>query len=166
MNQRKLLLLLPIAAVAVGIQNYVFFSSLPSASSDFDEELADESLLGEMAEPSRVSGPLAPEALAAWLQEQPASARSPFMTRLEAMSLGEALERSLPRLSGTLIGATRKIAWLDGIPRIEGEEIGRHRIAAISRDRVVLRRGRDEWQLRIDPVHDDLDPKGFEETHD
>ena len=150
MRNRKLVVLLVAAALAVGVQNYVFFSSLADRPDPVRGEL--DAALEEAEDPADAPlAPVDPHALASWLSSQPGPARSPFLTRDEARRLGESRSPLLPRLTGTLWSPGRRVAWLDGSPWSEGDWVGLHRIARIDRDRVLLERGDAEIALALEP---------------
>ena len=93
---------------------------------------------------------------------------NPFLTRAEEEQLRGAAgvagaggrQSSRPRVTGTLWSPQRRVAWVDGRPRVEGEQVGNARIVRIERDQVVMRRGGRE--LRI-PVSSGPRPLGQEE---
>lgn len=152
MKGPKLWLILGVSAVAVGFQNYVFFSSLDGArilGGEFEEELEDED--GEFVDAlESVDG----IALATWIETLPTPGRSPFLTRAEADALGGPVSTTLPRIAGTLWSQNRRVAWIGGQPHSEGDWVGDHWIERIEPAVVVLRQ--DERRLRL---HTDSAPR-------
>ena len=151
MKRPALFALLAVAALAVGAQNYVFFSSIadrPRAVLEDDEEEAlwDESESDALRE-------IGTARVAAWVSEQAGRGRSPFLTAAEARLLqGSASFVSPaggPRLSGTLWSRGRRIAWIDGRAHVEGDFVGEHRIDRIEPARVLLRRGDETLPLTV-----------------
>jgi hypothetical protein len=139
-RRKKLLILLPLAAVAVGFQNYVFFSGLSSGPGPVDEELEEQITL-EDGDEARAPTPVDPLLLAEWLGAQPSMPRSPFLTRAEAEELGEFNAFALPALTATLWSPLRRVAWMNGRPLSEGDLVAGHALERIEPRQVVLRRG-------------------------
>jgi hypothetical protein len=154
---------LTLGAVAT-IANVVVYSRAlepptpPGATSEeSDEEPTDE---GVSASP-----PLDPVDVAAVrsdLERWPGPGRSPFLSRIEALSVraDERAGRNAGpdarngsrepwRVEGTMWSSNRRIAWIDGSPRSEGDWLRGYRIERIDVDTVVLRRGTDEWIVPV-----------------
>ncbi len=169
MKGPKLWLILGASAVAVGFQNYVFFSNLEGARSvlpgEFDEEFEDEDEADEEA-----MQPLDGVELATWIETLPTPGRSPFLTREEAMALGGPVSTALPRVAGTLWSPDRREAWIGGHPHSEGDWVGDHWIEAIEPSVVVLRQGERRLRIRADSAtrSETADPRetGEEPTDD
>ena len=90
--------------------------------------------------------------LAALLGKDPNSARSPFLTQAELAALlrPQAPERpTLPRLSGTMIGRARRVAWIDGRPYGEGDRFGAYEIERIGTGSARLRAGDESIELSV-----------------
>ena len=90
--------------------------------------------------------------LAELLRKDPNSARSPFLTHAElvALSRPEEPERpTLPRLSGTMIGRARRVAWIDGRPYGEGDRVGAYEIEHIGAASARLRAGGVAIELSV-----------------
>jgi hypothetical protein len=69
--------------------------------------------------------------------------RSPFLLGGEQYGGVRLHDSGLPRLAGTLVGNDRRIAWMDGRPRREGEYHGEFLVSEVDAQRVVLvREGR------------------------
>jgi hypothetical protein len=136
-----LIALLSLVVVAVAIENFVFFSSFGSDPRPISRQL-EEALDPEAA--STETEPLPPierARITAWLDRRPGSGRSPFLTRAEAEQLGQSQALGLPHLSATLWSAARRVAWIDGSPRSEGDFVGEHQVERIEPKGVVMRRG-------------------------
>lgn len=152
MNPRIVAPLLAVAAAAVTVQNAIFFGAQPDAASPEVAALAGGATAAPEA-PQEPGAPEAPppvsaEALSQWLAELRSAhpARSPFLTRDEAERLvARAAPQAEPRevaarpvLNGTLWSAGRRIAWIDGIPRAEGDDLGGRTVVRIEPGRVLL----------------------------
>ncbi len=160
---RRVVVFLAIAAVAVAIQNFVFFSasSPPVVPGEADGEPAAEA---NAAAAPVAMGPVCADALSAFLAALPdlERARNSFLTRAEAMALADAapaegLESLV--LDGTLVNAERRVAWLDGIPTSEGGWVGDHELLRVEPGAVLLKKG--DAQLRIElrkPAKEVLQP--------
>lgn len=152
MRRSRAIALIGVAAVAVAVENYLFFggSSLPTSSvgDEEDEEYGDERAPddGDLA-----LAPLENERLARWFASHPGRGRNPFLTRAEAGLTGDSSVPTVPRLAGVLWSPIRRVAWIDGTPRVEDDWVGDHRIERIQRDSVWLRRGEHSIQLVMDP---------------
>lgn len=147
MRGPKLWIILAASAVAVGFQNYVFFSSQGGAPRvllpEFEEEFegAEEDFEETLA---RVDS----GRLARWIETLPAPGRSPFLTQVESDALGGPVATALPRLAGTLWSRDRRVAWIGGHPHSEGDWVGDHWVERIEPFGVVLRQGESRVQLR------------------
>jgi hypothetical protein len=149
----KLAILLAAAAIAVGIQNYVFWFG------SADPRVASVRQSGDDGGDSAAAGRFEPEildaaSLAAWLAAHPPSQRNPFFSASEELGLGgsrPAVSQGLPHLSGTLWSPARRVAWLDGRPRSEGDWVGDYRLAVIEASHVVLERSGSRVPLYVDP---------------
>lgn len=140
--------LLIAAAVLVGFQNYVFFFANSNAGGVEDE---DEPGF-ERAEDERAEEPLAAVSsaeIAAWISLQDDPPRSPFLTRAEALAMGDEARSLEHRLRGVLWGATRRVAWIDGRPHSENDWVGEHQIERIEPGAVWLRRGDELVELAL-----------------
>lgn len=166
MQRRWLAPLLAVAAIGVVVENIVFFSSnspLLVASEDGDEEVADD----EGASTARAGlPPVGADAIVAHARALPNAdyARNPFLTRDEAnATAGAGSDRARsgpPSLDGTLVGASRRVAWLDGVAMSEGDVLRGYRLIAIEPDAVVLRSSAREMRvaLGVDVRADDAPP--------
>jgi len=143
MKGPKLAVLLVIGAIGVGFQNYVFFSGLPDAPKAAEEPEEEEERA--VAAATGVEE-LAPQAVAAWLASQGGHERSPFLTEAEAFEhepqdvLAAGESGPALQLSGTLWSAGRRVAWINGRPRSEGDWVGQNQLVRIESRRVVLMR--------------------------
>ena len=171
MNRRMLAVLLGVAALAVTIQNVIFFRSLSSppaeAEDAFDEELAEQGEFAEQPELAPISYATAVEYLDTL--SSPEVPRSPFLTRAEAMDLaghpfyppaGTGDPRAQPNLAGTLWSPDRRVAWIDGVPRSEGDEITGYRLERIEAGSVLLVRAGEEVRLLPGAGLDAVAPHG------
>lgn len=163
MTRRWVPIVLTLGAVAT-IANVVVYSRaleaptpLGATSEAFDEEATDEI--------TAASPPLAPvdiTAIRSDLERWPGPGRSPFLSGIEALSVraderagrnagpDARLGSSEPwRVEGTMWSSNRRIAWIDGSPRSEGDWLRGYRIERIDVDAVVLRRGTDEWIVPV-----------------
>ena len=161
MQRRFVAPLLVVAAIAVAVENVVYFSSgdAPVASSDDardDDALADD---GESAAADDAgTASLPPVAAAAVVAHasalpSPELARNPFLTRDEADAVsavsGVRVHRGPPSLDGTLVGRSRRVAWLDGIAMSEGDVLRGYQLLRIEADYVVLRTAARELRLAL-----------------
>lgn len=152
MKTRVVVPLLAAAALVIGVENWLFFSSdspQPAAASegeDADSESPDDTA-GSDGTRAHVPPPpyLGIPALAALLATFD-DLRSPFLpTRAEASNgLG------LPDFGGLLIGSGRRIAWLGDHARSEGELYQGWTVARIEESRVVLEREGRRYSLWLD----------------
>jgi hypothetical protein len=111
----------------------------PDPQSDAGERAASE----EDAEtPVPELAPLAQAGLDTFLASLPRVARDPFRFASEAVAAtdGAAVEpaSATPRIEGVLIGEGRRVAFIAGRARSEGEEVAGHVIVRIEPGRVVL----------------------------
>jgi hypothetical protein len=151
-KRRALIALFCVVTVAVGVENFLFFSSsgrnLTWSHPDLDEALESETT---SAEPEPLSPIVRPQ-LVAWLKQRAGAARNPFLTRAEEDQLGESRARTLPHLSATLWSAGRRVAWIDGAPRSEGDFVREHEVESIEPRGAVLRDGDTRVHLEMGPL--------------
>ncbi len=180
MSRKWMISLFVVASFAVAAQNIIYFRGTTepgegaewALDGEFDEEESD---LGE-TERERLR-PLASARLVEYFETLPDQeyARNPFLTREEADRLsgrlavlaGSALA-SRPTLNGTLWSPRRRVAWLDGRPRSEGDEFSGYTIERIEREAVVLRAGDEKVRLQVgrgrqDGQHAGSIPEGGED---
>jgi len=179
MTRRVLIPLLALAAVAVTIQNVLFFSGRGGGAALLAEEGGDadeaedpmDELFEREPDAQRPVLPLFSVQLQDWLVSLRVAGdveRNPFLTRAEEEHLrggpGAAAVggsgASRPWVTGTLWSRQRRVAWVNGRPRVEGEQVGDARIVRIERDQVVMRR--EGKELRI-PVSSGPRPMGQED---
>lgn len=151
MNRRWLWIALPVVAVFVAIENYLFFAGsgarLQEVPDDADEVLEVE-FEEEEAEPLEA---LEESDLVQWLAGIPLD-RNPFWRSDELDALAApGLRGNGLRLAGTLVGPTRKVAWIGGAPRSVGDLVAEQRIVDIRADGVVLERDGEPVFLAIAP---------------
>jgi hypothetical protein len=148
MNRRVLAGLLAVAAVLVLVENCVYFRTMPgtgrslgpSVGPELESALAPEQApAGEQTTSTAPPHPISAEELAAVLA-QVERERSPFLLQESREIAVEPSAAAFPRLAGTLVGRDRRVAWMDGRPRTEGERYGEFVVSRIERDRVVLAR--------------------------
>lgn len=155
MRGPKLWALLAGSAIAVGFQNYVFFSNLdggPALGSVFDEMIEEDDLDDEAVDAML---PISALEVDTWIETLPAPGRNPFLTAAEAEALGGGpIHHALPQVVGTLWSPDRRVAWIDGLPHSEGDWIGEHRVESIGPGGVVLRQGEARLHLRASPRAD------------
>ncbi len=153
MKGPKVAILLGIAAVAVGAQNYLYFSEASDTPRAIDEP-EDEEFFEDEAPLGAEVLELDVHAVAAWLANRDGRERSPFLTAAEAREFGGlqpmtddglALE-----LSGTLWSTGRRVAWINGHPRSEGDWIGETQLQRIDSHSVVLVRDGTRIPLNLD----------------
>jgi hypothetical protein len=149
--------LLALAALAVFVENALFFRGRAPAS--HPDEYADEATAdGDAGAGEGALPPLSYSQVLEYGEHLPGPARSPFLTLAEAERLaqrgrgapapGEGL--ALPTLSGTLWSPARRVAWIDGSPRTEGDAVAGHRLVRIETRAAVLRRGDETLRLEIE----------------
>ncbi len=154
MRRRIVAPLLVAAALAIGVQNWLFFyggsASTPIAATD--EEIAaaesgDDALASEQASAAIVRPPpiLGAPALATLLVTFD-GLRSPFLPK----GIGSSEGHGIPSLTGLLIGAERRIAWLGSHARSEGELYQGFKVARVEPARVVLERDGRRFSLWLD----------------
>jgi hypothetical protein len=165
-KRRGLLILLPILAVAVALENFIFFASSGEDLGWDDEEIEEVFDSDSTSTETEVLPPIEELRLVTWLREQPGPGRSPFLTRAESERLGESSALGLPELSATLWSPARRVAWIDGSPRSEGDLVGDHLVESIEPKAVVLRRGDTRLRLEIGWAEDPLPPKDWDDDVD
>jgi hypothetical protein len=148
MNRRVLAGLLAVAAALVMVENWIYLRGTsgigrplrPSVDLEIESALAaEEPPRGERTPSTAPPHPISAEELAA-VVAQLERERSPFLLEeLREISV-QPRTVALPRLAGTLVGSDRRVAWMDGRPRTEGESYGEFVVSRIERDRVVLAR--------------------------
>ena len=84
----------------------------------------------------------------------------------EAERLGESSTVGLPQLSATLWSPARRVAWIDGSPRSEGDLVGEHVVEIIEPNAVVLRRGDARLRLEMAGAEDPLPPTDWGDEGD
>lgn len=154
MRGYKLGILLAVAAAAVAMQNYIFFSNLAVAPNSVPDDEEDEGLLDWDDEELVALDVLEESLVASWIAERLGQPRNPFLTAEEDRRLAgprDAIAIGLPRVTGTLWSENRRVAWIDGRPRSEGDWVGDHRILRIEPTRVALSRpeGEDPMVLSV-----------------
>lgn len=163
MNRRWLWIALPAMVVLVVVENFLFFSTssegLREVHDDADEALELEIDAGDPGEPVEA---LEESDLVQWLAGIPLD-RNPFWRASEANPAVASEGGNGLRLAGTLVGPTRKVAWIGGAPRSVGDRVADQVIVDIRPDGVVLDRDGDAVFLAIaEPPGDatlDLDPE-------
>jgi hypothetical protein len=150
MTSRWGVVFLIVAAVVVAVENYLFFTGGPDADRGAEsDEVADERTRADTEE-TGAPQPVNATQVAAWISLQPDDPRSPFLTRAEALVLGDEVRSLDLRLRGVLWGPTRRVAWIDGRPRSENDWVGEHRVERIEPEAVWLRRGDELVELAIE----------------
>lgn len=151
MKRRIVATLLVAATIAIGIENWLFFSSragrTPVAASDDASEPQESAQAGPVPAEAQLPPPpaVAASALAALLESFDAL-RSPFLPT----GAGSREGLGIPTLAGLLIGDERRIAWLGDHARSEGELYDGFVVARIEPARVVLERDGRRFSLWLD----------------
>ena len=151
MSRPVLVGVLVVVALLVVVENWVYFRS--DSDTGGPRAVVGDAGAGlseEFERPSRpeASAPIAPPAplSRAHLVEILLAVdyeRSPFLLGSEQYGGVRLHDSGLPRLAGTLVGNDRRIAWMDGRPRREGEYHGEFLVSEVDPQRVVLvREGR------------------------
>lgn len=178
MKRQLLVAGLVVAAILVVIENWIYFqkaseSSRPRGVRQGEQVASTEEVEETSGSNARASdGPPAPVSRARLygILQAVDFERSPFLLGHEQFG-GVLTESSgLPQLAGTLIGAGRRIAWIDGRPRREGEYLGEFLVSEIKAEHVVLEREGRRYPLglnvsTLDPEKSS-DPNAPEETPD
>lgn len=157
--------LLGICALAVAVQNYRFFSGSADLASAVVNALTDEFNDGfdDSADPLlEPLDALQPEQVADYLRGlQTRTSRNPFLTRNEADRVAgisqpgiadSEREGGLPVLRGTLWSEGRRVAWIGGSARAEGERIDGMLLERIEQGRVTLLRGHERFLVGVTPA--------------
>ena len=154
MRPRLVVPLLAAATLAIGVENWLYFSrdATPVAASASDAELSDaegggaevdsHGALAARTEPPPLLGVAALVALLASFD----ALRSPFLPA----GAETAEDAGLPRFGGLLIGAERRVAWLGDHARSEGQLYEGWTVARVEASRVVLERGGRRYSLWLD----------------
>lgn len=163
MRPRIVVLLLAAATLAIGVENWLFFSRgrSPAPAAATDGENADPENGDIAAEPpgefdARAHPPpplLGSSALAELLASFDAL-RSPFLPAGAETSE----DFGFPSFGGLLIGAERRIAWLGNHARSVGELYEGWTVARIEESRVVLERDGRRFSLWLEAPRADGDP--------
>ncbi len=161
MRPRIVIPLLAAATLAIGVENWLFFSrgGAPVAAPSLDEESAEPES-GDPADESsaalearnRPPPLLGTSALAALLASFDAL-RSPFLPT----GAGASGTVGHPSLGGLLIGTERQIAWLGNHARSEGELYEGWTVVRIEESRVVLERDGRRFSLWLEAPRADGD---------
>jgi hypothetical protein len=157
-NRKVLVPVLVVALLAVAVESWLYFSSgsgpVRSGNAAADEEsVYDEELSaagkGERTAPVLPPPPLSRERLAAILGDLEGN-RSPFVMGIAGKESETVRAASrLPLLDGTLIGEGRRVAWVDGRPRREGERFGKFLLSRVEQNRVVVVRDGERFTLEV-----------------
>jgi hypothetical protein len=150
--------LLAAAAVLVVVENYLYFQASSgagrSARRGAESESADESDLEGTAEGASNAPIRPPPALSAdqlqTLIADLTQERSPFLAGDSTRAAPGFMRGGLPHLAGTLIGDGRRVAWMNGQPRREGEQIGPFVVTEIDQGRVTLLRDGRPYMLELE----------------
>ncbi len=155
MTRKPVVFLLVAAALAVLLQNVIFFRSAespPDETIDLDGGEPDDDRVETIA-------PLDAAYVSDFLLHLPGTqrARSPFLTLLEAESLRpRSADRThavgggrAPRLDGILWSPHHRVAWIDGRPRSEGDVVRGQRVEHIAPRAVTLRAGESQMHLLL-----------------
>lgn len=149
MNRRWLWVALPAMVVLVAVENFLFFAKssegLQEVPDDADNVLELEVDAGELREPLEA---LDESDLVQWLAGIPLD-RNPFWRASEGNPAVADEGGNGLRLAGTLVGPTRKVAWIGGAPRSVGDRVADQVIVDIQPDGVVLDRDGDAVFLAI-----------------
>jgi len=154
MNHKKAGIALAIAAAAVVLENVLYWQGgAPPAVASPEEEAALALESGASEGPAAAADVDAAQ-VRAYLASlpNPERARSPFLTRAEADSLAVAdpgASGPVLTLVGTLFGAERRVAWLDGAPRVEGDFVAGREVLRIEPRSVVLDAGGAELRVFV-----------------
>lgn len=143
------LLLLGAVAVLYNVRTYSQLfaqpkpSSMPSATSEKPERRstpepsADEAVV-----------PQSRAAVESFVGALPASQRDPFRFATSGGPHGDGAGPGSLTVQGILIGATRRVVWINGRARSEGEEVDGHVLKRIEPDRVIVTRDGQETEVR------------------
>ncbi len=146
---RKMLILLGAAALAVAVENFLYFRPEPAPPPASDSEASAE-VPAEGAEAALAA--VAREALEAYLASLPEPSRNPFLTLAEANALaqgGGAEVIDMPLLEGTLTSRERRVAWLDGHIAREGDRVRGFELLRIEPRAVWMGGGAEPLRLEL-----------------
>ncbi|HEU4428832.1 MAG TPA: hypothetical protein VFT98_08760 [Myxococcota bacterium] len=154
MNQKKVGVALAIAAAAVVLENVIYWQSGAPPAVASPEEEAALAVESEASEETAAVADVDAARVHAYLASlpNPERARSPFLTRAEADSLAVAdpgASGPVLTLVGTLFGAERRVAWLDGAPLVEGDFVDGREVLRIETRSVVLDDGGAELRVFV-----------------
>jgi hypothetical protein len=154
-NRKVLVPVLLVAALGVTVENWLYFrgSTQPPRAAPPQQDDSDSSELDEGTQQDSTASieplpVLSNEALAARLLGID-HARSPFLIQEEEKREVLLTGPVLPKLGGTLIGDKRRVAWVDGRPRREGDRHGDFLVANVDKGRVVLVRDGERYTLEL-----------------
>ncbi len=149
MNRRWLWIALPLLGVLVAVENFLFFANgsarLQEAPDEADEAL--ELALDEDASREPLQA-LEESDLMQWLASIPLD-RNPFWRASEAQANGVGAGEAALRVAGTLVGSTRSVAWIGGVPHSVGDRVDDRVIVDITARGVVLARDGEPVFLEI-----------------
>ncbi len=162
MKPRIVVPLLAAATLAIGVENWLYFTSdaaavaAPAADAEGSDPANSETGADAHATPEVLVEPpplLSGSTLAALLESFDAL-RSPFLPGGAEMHA----EVGMPIFGGLLIGTERRVAWLGNHARSEGQLYEGWTVARVETSRVVLERGGRRYSLWLGAPHVDVDP--------
>ena len=138
-------------AVLYNVQTYsrLFAPPKPDVMASVTEKNAGSASGDARADANGALEPLTEPRLHAYLGRLVPSARDPFrFGGSGAESVDDAGQpRALPVVQGILLGQSRRVAWINGRARSEGDEVDGHVLRRIDSDRVIVERGGRQYEL-------------------
>lgn len=158
MSRRILVAALVVAAALVVVENLLFLGGRnrptgTAAGPASQEEAAEYEEAREVAS-SDADSVLPPpgfsrdrlEAVLISINGEP----SPFLLGREREQGVMRRALGLPRLSGTFVGSQRRVAWIEGEPRLAGESFGEFTISRVEPGSVVVIRDGTRYTLEVE----------------
>jgi len=124
-------------------------SSMSSSTQDDREGKPGSGGDRDGSAPTRELAPVGVAVIDAFLGGLPSRARNPFRTSQVVVPAGpsEGSAPALPVVQGILSGEGRRVAWINGRARSAGEEIDGLVLRRIERDRVIVEKDGQEYEL-------------------
>ena len=138
-------------AVLYNVRTYsrLFTPPKPHAMASVTEKKAGSASAEGSVDADAVLEPLAEPQLRAYLGRLVPTARDPFRFGGGGSQSGDGAgqPQALPVVQGILLGQTRRVAWINGRARSEGDEVDGHVLRRIDADRVIVERGGRQYEL-------------------
>ena len=151
MNRKQLIPVVLVAGVAALAYNAIYLSRglspPPPSTSEFEDD--EEEVAVEEETAIAPLQPVSRAALREFIDGLPDPSRNPFLTWGELLDSEKGAISGAPRISGTLIGVARRVAWIDGHAYGVGDVIGEFEVERVERNAAWIRRGDTSVELNV-----------------